>query len=82
MERLLCGLQHLCDQTPGVIFHAAAAAARLTYDRDKNSAGGGESMKYRGYDRIHDDNKAEGRPVGNQWTDADHYYENGIKIYR
>lgn len=35
--------------------------------------------RYRGWDRIHDDNKAEGRPVGGQWSDHSVHYVNGVK---
>lgn len=84
MRRLLCALAHLARTVPVPSFVDLFFDAHADFGKDENSAraSGGESMKYDGYNRIHDDNKAEGRPIGKQWTDEDHYYRGGIKIYR
>ena len=84
MRRLICALGHLSRTVPVKSFVDLCLDGNLDFNKDENSARGGhgESMKYDGYNRIHDDNKAEGRPIGNQWTNDDHYYKGGIKTYR
>lgn len=40
-----------------------------------------DSLTYSGWDRIHDDNKSEGRPIGNQWTSEGVDYSTGLKVH-
>lgn len=41
----------------------------------------GDFDRYDGWERIHDDNKAEGRPTGGQWSKEGVRYVNGRKVY-
>lgn len=40
-----------------------------------------EGLTYSGWDARHDSNRAEGRPIGNQWSDDGVDYSNGFKVY-
>lgn len=79
---LLC-LRHWADDQ-GIVYAGAEARSFNQYMRDlaedSGGAGAAHSSRYTGWDRIHDDNKAEGRPVGNQWSDDGVRYVGGVKV--
>lgn len=83
LNRALCALHHWAD-AEGVSFLGASIEADRRYQLDLNGEGGGShglahSTRYTGWDRRHDDNKAEGRPTGKQWSDDGVHYVDGIK---
>lgn len=77
---LMC-LAELHDYDP----HELVADATAGYDEEDAVQDCGrdwafESDQYTGYDRIHNDNRAEGRPTGKQWTSKGHDYSRGYKV--
>ncbi|MGQ2942947.1 MAG: hypothetical protein ACT6Q7_02980 [Blastomonas fulva] len=85
MAKLVACLRHLSD-AHGIIYWPVHNKAERLYLSDLQGEGGDDgathSSRYTGWDRRHDDNRAEGRPNGNDWSDAGVEYQNGIKIYR
>lgn len=84
--RLLVALRHYCDSA-GVTFARCEAEAYRIYMSDIRGAdeaphSAANSPRYSGWDRRHDDNMAEGRPVGNQWDDTNFFYQGGVKMPR
>lgn len=81
VARLMTALRHFCDATEGLNWHLCTLAAERRYNADVASADGCAPVGgYDGWNRIHDDNKAEGRPIGDQWDSSRFYYRGGIKI--
>ncbi len=72
--RMIAAGRHFADAYDINYMDCANQALKI-YQGDTNS------MKYKGWDRRHDDNKAEGRPVGNQWSDDGVYYVQGVKMH-
>jgi hypothetical protein len=86
LAEVLCCLQHWADANR-ISYSLAEAGRYRVYQGDMagesaEPLGFAHSSTYSGWDRIHDDNKAEGRPVGNQWSDAGVDYSNGYKVHR
>lgn len=85
MIKLVSCLRHLAD-AHGLQYWTLHNKAERLYLSDLQGEGsdGGltHSSRYTGWDRRHDDNRAEGRPNGADWSDASVRYENGIKVYR
>src|SRR5690349_10727960 len=73
ITKIICVLRHLCDEH-GVIYSGCEARAAGKYFRDLDEestepTGASQSLHYTGWDCIHDNNKAECRPIGGQWSD-------------
>lgn len=83
LDHILLILRHWAD-AQGIVYAGAEARSFNQYLRDladdSGGAGAAHSSRYTGWDRIHDDNKAEGRPVGNQWSDDGVRYVGGVKV--
>lgn len=84
VARALCALRHWSD-AHGISYLGASIEADKRYQNDLNGESSGtvglaHSRRYTGWDRIHDDNKAEGRPVGEQWSDDGVRYVGGVKV--
>lgn len=81
LDDALLGLRHWAD-SQGIIYAGAESRSFNQYMRDLagESGGSAHSARYTGWDRIHDDNKAEGRPVGGQWSDEGVRYVGGVKV--
>lgn len=77
-------LRHWAD-AQGITYAGGEAESFRRYMRDlaedSDNDGLAHSARYTGWDRCHDDNKAEGRPIGNQWADSNVEYRNGIKVH-
>ena len=82
VQRLLCGLRHLAT-AEGLSYLKLDAGALRHQLQDVCAADNCKpDMHYSGWDRRHDDNKAEGRPVGNQWSAEGVDYSLGFKVHR
>lgn len=86
---ILSDIMHVCDDSGlDLDFDACMEEARRNFNDEQCEDSGdfsryglAHSNKYTGWDRRHDDNKAEGRPVGNQWSDDGVYYVQGVKMH-
>ena len=82
IQRLLCGLRHLASEE-SLSFDALDAGAARHHLQDVCAADNCKpDLRYSGWDRRHDDNKAEGRPIGNQWSSEGSDYSLGFKVHR
>lgn len=82
IQKMLCGLRHLAKDE-GLIFAKMDAGAARHHLQDVCTADGCRAETvYSGWDRRHDDNKAEGRPIGRQWNSEGADYSLGIKVWR
>lgn len=82
IQRLLCALRHLADDEK-LHFAKLDLGASRHHLQDVNTADGCKAdLTYSGWDQRHDDNKAEGRPIGGQWSSKGVDYSLGFKVHR
>jgi hypothetical protein len=81
LARMLCALRHWADRQ-GITYAGADVTANRHYLADVATADQcrSDGLTYDGWERIHDDNKAEGRPIGAQWSKEGVDYSNGYKV--